>query len=201
MRSGLLRRLRNWEDQSGWQEFFVTYWKPIDSVALKAGLSDAEAHDVVQETVMGVARQMREQGFDRQRNSFKNWLRLITRRRIIDHLRLRKPDRPNPQVPRSDSTEAGTSPLHQVPGPASVDLDAVWAEGWRKNLVDIAIERIKPWVSAKQFQIFDLYVLKAVPLSEVTRALHVSVTLVYVTKHRVSSVVKREVRRLEQQSE
>ncbi|MCL4181400.1 MAG: sigma-70 family RNA polymerase sigma factor [Verrucomicrobia bacterium] len=200
-RSSLLRRLKNWEDHGGWQEFFDTYWKLIYAVAIKAGLSDAEAHDVVQETVVAVAKQMRESGFDRQRSSFKNWLCLITRRRIVDHLRLRKPDRPNPKIPKGDSTETGTNLLHRVPDPASVDLEAVWAEEWRKNLVDIAIERVKSRLPAKQFQIFDLYVLKAVPLREVTRTLHVSATLVYVTKHRVSSLVKGEVRRMEQQSE
>jgi RNA polymerase sigma-70 factor (ECF subfamily) len=195
-RSSLLRRLRDWDDHSGWQEFFDTYWKLIYSVAIKAGLSDAEAHDIVQETVVAVAKQMRDRGFDRQRSSFKNWLCLITRRRIIDHLRRRKPDQP----PRKASADApGTDTLHRVPDPASVELDAIWAEEWQKNLVDIAIERIKGQIGVKQFQIFDLYVLKNVPLRKVTQTLHVSATLVYVTKHRVSALVRREVRRLEKE--
>lgn len=73
-RSSLLRRLKSWDDQSGWQEFFDTYWKLIYAVAIKAGLSNAEAHDVVQETVVGVAKQMRVGGYDRDKGSFKNWL-------------------------------------------------------------------------------------------------------------------------------
>jgi RNA polymerase sigma-70 factor (ECF subfamily) len=198
-RSSLLRRLKNWDDHGGWQEFFDTYWKLIYAVAIKAGLSDAEAHDVVQETVVAVAKQMRDRGFDRQRSSFKNWLCLITRRRIIDHLRLRKPDQ-FPRRPEADPpTATGTDTLHRIPDPASVELDAIWAEEWQKNLVDIAIERIKGQIGVKQFQMFDLYVLKHVPLRQVTQTLHVSATLVYVTKHRVSALVKREVRRLEKE--
>lgn len=65
--------------------------------------------------------------------------------------------------------------------------------------MDIAIERIKTQIGVKQFQMFDLYVLKNVPLRQVTQTLHVSATLVYVTKHRVSALVKREVRRLEKE--
>jgi RNA polymerase sigma-70 factor (ECF subfamily) len=198
-RSSLLRRLRNWDDQSGWQEFFDTYWKLIYAVAIKAGLSDAEAHDVVQETVVAVAKQMRERGFDRQRSSFKNWLCLITRRRIIDHLRLRKPDRPQRRASSDAPTATGTDTLHRIPDPAGGELDAIWAEEWQKNLVDIAIERIKAQIDVKQFQMFDLYVLKNVPLRKVTQTLHVSATLVYVNKHRVSALVKREVRRLEKE--
>jgi hypothetical protein len=65
--------------------------------------------------------------------------------------------------------------------------------------VDIAIERIKTQIGVKQLQMFDLYVLKNVPLHKVTQTLHVSATLVYVTKHRVSALVKREVPRLEKE--
>ena len=54
-RASLLVRLKDREDQASWQEFFDTYWRLIYSVATKAGLNDAEAQDVVQETVISVA--------------------------------------------------------------------------------------------------------------------------------------------------
>lgn len=37
-RQTLLSRLRDWQDQEGWQEFFDTYWRLIYNVARKAGL-------------------------------------------------------------------------------------------------------------------------------------------------------------------
>ena len=58
-RRSLLDRLRDWEDQAGWREFFDTYWKFIYSMAVRSGLSDQEAEDVVQETVTSVARRCR----------------------------------------------------------------------------------------------------------------------------------------------
>jgi hypothetical protein len=51
-RSSLIQRLRDWEDHGSWQDFFDTYWKLIYAVAIKSGLSEAEARDVVQETVV-----------------------------------------------------------------------------------------------------------------------------------------------------
>jgi RNA polymerase sigma-70 factor (ECF subfamily) len=42
-RKSLLTRLKSWDDQAGWQEFFETYWRLIFSVAIKAGLTLAEA--------------------------------------------------------------------------------------------------------------------------------------------------------------
>ena len=198
-RSSLVRRLRNWDDHGGWQEFFDTYWKLIYAVAIKAGLSDAEAHDVVQETVVAVAKQMRADGYDRTKGSFKNWLCMITRRRIVDHLRRRKPDERLRKSPWSADTSTGTDTIHRVPDPASVEFETVWAEEWQKNLVDVAIERVKAQIASKQYQIFDLYVLKNLPLRRVAQILHVSATLVYVTKHRVNGLIRKEVRRLEKE--
>jgi RNA polymerase sigma-70 factor (ECF subfamily) len=198
-RSSLLRRLKNWEDHGGWQEFFDTYWKLIYAVAIKAGLSDAEAHDVVQETVVSVAKQMRADGYDRSKGTFKNWLFTITRRRIVDHLRRRKPEEARRKHPGGPDPSTDTDTVGRIVDPASVELETIWSEEWKKNLVDVAIERVKAQISFKQFQIFDLYVLKDWPLRDVTRMLHVSATLVYVTKHRVNALIKREVRRLERE--
>jgi RNA polymerase sigma-70 factor (ECF subfamily) len=150
-RSSLLRRLKNWEDQGGWQEFFDTYWKLIYAVALKAGLSDAEANDVVQETVVGVAKQMRQGGYDRAKGSFKNWLCTITRRWIIDHLRCRKPDERMRASRSPADTSTGTDTIHSLPDAASTDFESVWSEEWQKNLVDVAIGRVKGQISPKQF--------------------------------------------------
>src|SRR5438094_7182452 len=57
-RVSLLGRLKDWQDQAGWQEFFDTYWKLIYGVARQSSLNDAEAQDVVQETMASVARHM-----------------------------------------------------------------------------------------------------------------------------------------------
>ena len=55
-RKSLIARLENWEDQRTWDEFYRTYWRLIYSVALKAGLREDEAWDVVQETILSMAR-------------------------------------------------------------------------------------------------------------------------------------------------
>lgn len=194
-RSSLVKRLGNWSDHGSWQDFFDTYWKLIYAVAIKAGLSDAEAQDVVQETVVAVAKQMREGGYDRARSSFKNWLCLITRRRIIDHFRRRTKLRSRSLAGPDDTTR--TDSIARVPDPASLELDSVWDEEWRKNLVDAAIERVKEKVTPKQFQIFDLSVLKELPVREVTKLLKVNAAQVYLARHRISALVKQEVSRLE----
>src|SRR5437867_8951662 len=88
-RRSLLSRLRNWEDHASWQQFFDTYWKLIYTVALKSGLSDTEAEEVVQETVISIARKMPSYQYDPTNCSFKGWLKHVTRLRILDQYRKR----------------------------------------------------------------------------------------------------------------
>lgn len=88
-RYSLLSRLQDWDDQDSWRDFFETYWRLIYSVAIKSGLSDAEAQDVVQETVVCVAKDIAKFKRDRERGSFRGWLRNLTRWRINDQLRKR----------------------------------------------------------------------------------------------------------------
>ena len=63
-RRSLLSRLKDWDDQESWKDFFDTYWKLIYGVAIKSGLNDAEAQDVVQEAVISVAKKMHEFKYD-----------------------------------------------------------------------------------------------------------------------------------------
>ena len=85
-RYSLLSRLQNWDDQDSWKVFFDTYWRLIYSVALKSGLTESEAQDVVQETIISVAKNIQKFKRDRGLGSFKGWLRNITRWRIADQL-------------------------------------------------------------------------------------------------------------------
>src|SRR5580658_10178103 len=50
-RRSLLSRLKNWNDNESWKTFFDTYWRLIYNTAVRAGLNDAEAQDVVQDTI------------------------------------------------------------------------------------------------------------------------------------------------------
>ncbi len=69
-----MSRLKNRDDQESWREFFDTYWKLIHRVAHKAGLHEDEAQDVVQETILSVAKKMPAFKFDPVQGSFRGWL-------------------------------------------------------------------------------------------------------------------------------
>jgi RNA polymerase sigma factor (sigma-70 family) len=193
-RRSLVDRLANWDDQRRWQEFFDTYWKLIYSAARKSGLADAEAQEVVQETVITVAKNIDRLKYDPAVGSFKGWLLQITRWRIADQFRKREPEgakRPHLQDDRFTAT------IERVPDSRIVDLDAVWETEWKDNLLEAAIARVKRKIDPKQFQIFDCYVRKEWPAQKVAERLRVSVGQVYLARHRVAALLKKEIKTLE----
>lgn len=196
-RATLLARLKDWGDQESWRRFFETYWKLIYSAALKSGLRESEAEEVVQETVLSVARTMPDFRYDPAHCSFKTWLLHLTRKRIADQYRKRPPARMN--APPPDERADRTATIERVPDPAPIELDRIWEEEWQKNLMDAALESAREQVSSRQYQIFDLYVNKGWSAAEVARTLHVNVGQVYLARHRVLALVKKEIRKLERQ--
>jgi len=194
-RRSLLTRLKRWDDQASWQEFFDTYWKLIYGVALRAGLSENEAQDVVQDTIVCVARQMPHFKYNPALGSFKSWLFLIARRRITDHLRKNyrrvKTDQPAP-----DDTSR-TALLERIPDPAGPALDAIWDDEWKRHLFQTALRKVKTLVEPLHFQVFDCYALKDWPVKEVAGRFHLKPGQVYVIKHRVSSLIAKEIERLQ----
>lgn len=193
-RASLLGRLKNWDDAASWEEFTQTYTRLIRGVARKSGLTEAEAQDVEQETLLCVARTIHEFESDSQRGSFKSWLLNLTRWRIADQYRKRAPTDAAAVNPRPDPDER-TATIERIEDPFS--LDAVWETEWKKNLLETALTRISRRVKPKHLQIFDLYSVRRWPVSKVARELGVSMVQVYLVHHRVTKLLKQEAAYLE----
>lgn len=194
-RASLLARIKDWEDHDSWREFFDTYWQLIHCVALKSGLNQTEAQDAVQETVLAVAKNIGNFEYDPHRCSFKTWLMLITRQRIIWQFRKRLPSASGGA--QTDGDLARTSTTDQIPDPSPEEEAAVWDREWQRNFMAVAVERVKEQANPKHFQIFDLYVLQDWTAAEVARKLQIGIAQVYLAKHRVSVALKKEMKRLE----
>ena len=196
-RATLIQRLKNWQDESSWQDFFDTYWKLIYGIARKAGLTEPEAQDVVQETMVSVARHMPTFKYDPAIGSFKAWLLNLTRWRISDQLRKRGPL--SSMNAGSEETTTETPTLDRIVDPNSRVLDQMWETEWEKNLLDAAIARVKRRLDPQKYQIFDCYVNKEMPPEKVAEMFKISVDQVYLAKHRVTEMIKAEAKRLEQE--
>lgn len=190
-RHSLLTRLKNWEDQDGWKRFFDTYWRLIYATAINSGCSEAEAQEVVQETVLSVAKKMREFKYDPSIGCFKGWLFRLTRWRVADQMRKRRGNHV-PLESVTPSVDAATTV-----DSAETLQTSEWEQRWKENLMDAAMERVKEHISPKQWQIFDLYALRHWRVSDVAQTLGVPAAQVYLVKCRVVALVKKEIKRLQ----
>jgi RNA polymerase sigma-70 factor (ECF subfamily) len=200
-RQSLLSRLRDCHDHSGWRAFFDSYWRLIYNVARKSGLNDAEAQDVVQNTFVYLTRRLPGFRYDPARGSFKSWLRVVTRSRISEFLRREKALSPGRRQEAGPGIETTLPNLEELPDPAADRLDEVWQREWEENLVDAALRRVRAKVSSQQLLIFRLAATGDLPLNQVAKKLHVSLTQVYLARHRVGRLFKVEVERLRRETE
>jgi RNA polymerase sigma factor (sigma-70 family) len=200
-RSSLLHRVKDTTDHQSWQEFNDLYSKLILGFALKAGLTEDEAREVVQDTLIAAAKNLPEFSYNPKVCSFKTWLLNLSNWRVKDQLRKRQaPAAPHqtPRTRRSEDEGTRTATIELVADSAGDPLEAIWDKEWKMIIWEAALGRVKAQLDLKQWQIFDLYVLKEWPVREVSQALGVSIGRVYLAKHRISALVKREVKRIGQ---
>lgn len=193
-RPSLLRRLRDLGDQKSWHEFFKTYWRLIFNVALQTGLNESEAEDVVQETMVSVAKLMPDFKYNPAVGSFRGFLLQITRRRIVDQFRKRKRELCTSDV--ADNLGVEATPIDPLPVPVESELEAIWDAEWRKNLLERATERVKRRVDPKHYQLFHLFAVEHWTVEDITKMMEVSEHLVYKSKERISKLIQKELQNL-----
>ena len=195
-RQSLLARLKNWEDQKSWLDFFTKYWRLLYSVARRSGLSDDDAQEAVQETIIAVCKSIGTFEYDPKRCLFRSWLLVLTHQRIAALLRKRYARLD--QAPLSEELEAAAA---RCSAALESDLERIWDEEWERNLITTATEHVKQQVKARQFQIYDLHVLQRWPAKRVAETLNVSLAHVYMAKHRVGRLMRRAVQAIEKLGE
>jgi RNA polymerase sigma factor (sigma-70 family) len=194
-RASLLGRLNDWEDQAGWRDFFDTYWKLIYGFARERGLTHSEAEEVVQETVLAVAKGIGGFTYDPTKCAFKTWLLTVTRSKIANQFKKRSRF---PVELNSIDDGNSTSLLDQaLDEQQQLQWERVWEEDWQRNLMDAALQRVKRAVPIEHYQMFDLFVVKGWPAGDVAKTLGVTIAHVYVAKHRISKLVRKEVAALD----
>jgi RNA polymerase sigma-70 factor (ECF subfamily) len=87
-----------------------------------------------------------------------------------------------------------------LPDPQGNELEQVWDEEWQTHVLDTALSRVKRKVSPKQYQIFDLCAIKRWPLQKVAQHLNVNIAQIYLARHRVGLLVKRQIKLIEKET-
>lgn len=86
-RASLLLKLRDPRDHEAWLEFVSLYEPVIYRLLRKTGLRDADAHDVLQELLLAVSRNIARWEVGSEHGSFRGWLRRVTRNLVVSWVR------------------------------------------------------------------------------------------------------------------
>jgi RNA polymerase sigma-70 factor (ECF subfamily) len=186
-RPSLLLRVQAFDDHTSWEEFHRLYRKLIYGLARRSGLSHADSEDIAQEVFTRVAETIAQFESNPARGSFRGWLMNLTRWRISNKFSRR----PRDEREASPSQADGTAPIDLIADQA--DTDDLWEKEWQRHIMDAACERIARKVSARHYQVFDLYVRQQWPVQDVARELGTSAASVYLIGHRLTKQLKAEV--------
>jgi len=195
-RRTLLDRLRRTStDEACWHEFFDAYSKLIFSVARKSGLSHVDSEDIVQATVLKIAKYIDRFEFNPARGKFRNWVCMITKQQIANHYR-----KVNRQPPIEEFESDDPESMPEIEDPVN-QWNEIWDSEYIGYLNGMALSEVKRKVSPKQYQIFHLYCVKDLSVDKIVEILDVSPNEVYLAKNRVMPLYEEATRKLVSEAE
>ena len=185
----LLAGLRDQGNAAAWQRFADRYRPMVVSFAAKLGLSESDAQDAAQETLLAFAEGYRRGAYDRERGRLRSWLFGIAHRKIIDIQR--RMGREQVLADRSDAT--GFLASVQAPDEA----ERLWEQQWQQAVLNECLAEVADQVDPTTFEAFRLYALAQWPPQQVARHLGLSRNAVYISKNRVISRMRELRQRME----
>lgn len=168
----LLRGLQGAGDSRAWAEFVRRYGALIRAVARRHGLQGADADDVLQEVLIALTSAMPDFEYDPSRARFRTFLQRIVQRAIYRTFRKK--------APRSGIDELEAAVSEQC-------ADEIWEADWRQYHISRAMETIEVEFSARDREIFAIYVGEGRSAAETAATLSLAIDLVYQAKSRILS--------------
>ncbi len=194
--ASLLGKLGDLRDEEAWRRFLEQYRPLIASWCARRGLAGQEAEEVTATVLLKLARAMPTYSYDRERGSFRGWLKTVVDNTVKD-LRRTWSRRPGD---RGSGDSQVHELLHQVEAPDGLDelVDTLDARLERdRRLARLAQERVRQRVESHTWEAFWLTAIEGRPGAEVAAELGIKVTAVHMAKCRVAKMLREEAARLE----
>lgn len=178
--ASLLFRIRDLTDAESWKQFGQTYAPIVFRYLTGRGLQDADAGDVTQEVLCEVARCIQNFEYRPESGRFRDWLALVTRRRLYKFWNKRS------DVVQLDSHLDIAEPGH----------DAQWIDVWQSDILRVALDAVRAAMKESTWSAFELTWIKNISAAEVSEKLGMPIDLVYSAKARSLNRLEAELRNL-----
>jgi RNA polymerase sigma-70 factor (ECF subfamily) len=168
----VLQNLRDFDNREAWSSFADRFRQPVVSFARSMGLSQADAEDAAQETLLAFAEAYRRGQYDPAKGRLSKFLFGIAYRQALRARRV------GAQV-----APVGTTVWSQVP--EEQEASGVWDVEWEQGLLDECLRQVRVEFEPQTFRAFELTVRDGRDASEAAAELGVPVKSVYNAKHRI----------------
>ena len=164
-------------DSAAFQKITLLYSGLVYHWCRTAGLSPEDSEDVGQRVFLSISRSIG--GFQREKSgdSFRGWLRVVARSRIVDHFR---------EQANRELAIGGTSFLEHVASiPETEEVSADESLRETNILYERAVHLLHGEFSEQDCKAFQLLVVDGLTPKEVAEKVGVSINSVYIAKSRI----------------
>jgi RNA polymerase sigma factor (sigma-70 family) len=176
----LLLRIRDADDSASWSEFAEIYGPVIRSYCRRRGLQPTDADDVVQETLLQVARSIGTFDYDSSLGRFRDWLGTVVRNKITRFF-------------ESKSRQVATIDNDQSAQLEASSECAEWTASVHARILEVALLRIRAGFESSTWDAFERLWCVGSPAPEVARTLGMAIDSVYAAKSRVLKRLREEI--------
>jgi RNA polymerase sigma-70 factor (ECF subfamily) len=178
--ASLLERLRRPNEQDAWGRFVELYTPLIYHWARRAGLSEHDAADLVQEVFAVLVLEMPRFVHDKSK-SFRAWLRTVTLNKWRERQRRRS-------LPIADGAAES---LYEIAAPATAE--AVWETEYREHLASRVLELMQKDFQPTTWKACWELVVSGRSAAEVAAELGLTVGAAHAAKFRVLARLRQEL--------
>ena len=184
--ASLLDRLRRQPDEASWKRLVELYTPLLRGWLRRNLVAHEDVQDLVQDVLEILVRELPRFRYDRQRGSFRGWLRTLTVNRLRMFWRARK----GRALATGDSALARK--LDDLEDPHSA-LSQLWDREHDRHVAHRLLELIEPEFEATTWQAFRRLTLDSAAPTTVAAELGISLNAVYLAKYRVLHRLRQEI--------
>jgi RNA polymerase sigma-70 factor (ECF subfamily) len=187
--ASLLERLRRQPDAASWRRLVELYTPLLRGWLLRNLVGPDDIDDLVQEVMEVLVRELPRFEYDRQRGSFRGWLRTITVNRLRMFWRSRQA---RPGAPGGSDL---VRKLDELEDPHS-SLSRLWDREHDRHVAHRLLESIEPEFEPLTWRAFRRLTLDGATPQAVAAELGMSLNAVYLSKYRVLQRLRQEMQGL-----
>lgn len=175
--STILTDLADFTNRQAWERFVHRFRDPIGRFGRQMGLSEADAEEAAQDTLLAFAESFRNGQYDRAKGRLSRWLFGIAYRQLL--ARRRSAFRRRSVALQTE--ESGF--LDQIPGEA--DAQQWWEQEWEQAMLELCLHRVRQEVEPPTMRAFELVMRGGRTPAEAAKELGIPTKAVYNAKFRV----------------